>query len=60
MKEYRGYRYFQDSDSLWKVIVGDVIFIVALDDSKFISVRKIVWEKNNEETCKKFIDYLVK
>lgn len=59
MKEYNGYKYFQDKDGLWKVVLGDnSLFIVALDDSKFCGYRKVVWEKNNEETCREYIDYI--
>ena len=33
--------------------------IVALDDSKTNGNRKIIKSKNNEKTCKKFIDWLI-
>lgn len=59
MKEYRDYKYFLDKDKLWKIVLDDnQIFIVALDDSKTYGNRKIVWENNNERTCKKYIDLI--
>ena len=30
MRQYKGYKYFKDTDSLWKVIIKDTIIIVAL------------------------------
>lgn len=58
MKMYKEYCYFKDKDGLWKVLLPEnQIFIVALDDSKEESQRKIVWKNNSEETCKRFIDW---
>ncbi len=55
---YKGYQYFKDNDGLWKVILSDKqTFIVALDDSKENGTRKIILKNNNEETCKRFIDW---
>ena len=57
MREYKNYNYFLDKDGLWKVMLDkNHFFVVALDDSKLISNKKIAWNKNNEETCKKYID----
>lgn len=58
MQNYKGYSYFKDVDELWKVIVNNSQFIVALDDSKLGSERKIIPSKNNKLTCKKYIDWL--
>ena len=61
MKTYKGYSYFLDKDGLWKVRLNtNSVFIVALDDSKFCGKRKIINSKNNEETCKKYIDFITK
>lgn len=60
MKTYKGYKYFKDKDNLWKVILKNSMFVVALDDSKFISGRNIIDEKNNEQTCIEFIDLISK
>ncbi len=58
--KYRGYHYFKDLDGLWKVLVNGSEFIVALDDSKINSNKKINEKLNNEMTCKRFIDWLKK
>ena len=61
MKKYKGYTYFLDKDGLWKVRLDkDHFFVVALDDSKLIGNKKIFWDKNTEETCKEYIDYITK
>ncbi len=61
MRKYKGYKYFLDKDELWKIILDkNHLFIVALDDSKLLSNKKIIWDKNNEETCKKYIDFINK
>ena len=61
MKEYKGHNYFLDKDGLWKVILDrDRLVIVALDDSKLFSNRKIIDNKNNEKTCKEYIDLITK
>lgn len=59
MKEYLGYAYFKDIDGLWKVVVGDSLFIVALDDSKINSNKIILASKNAEAVCKEYIEWLV-
>lgn len=61
MREYKGYKYFKNESGLWTVILDrDSLFIVALDDSKAHGNRKIVWNNNNEDTCKRFIDIITK
>lgn len=60
MKTFKGYAYFQDKDGIWKVIVNNSHIVVALDDSKINTNRQIIESKNNELTCKYFIDWLTK
>jgi hypothetical protein len=57
MPVHRGMTYFQDSDGLWKVRIGDGLFIAALDDSKIVGERSICSKHNTPETCKTFIDW---
>jgi hypothetical protein len=59
MPIYRNIKYIKDKDLLWKILINNSIFIVALDDSKTNGNRKIIKSKNNEKTCKKFIDWLI-
>lgn len=59
MKIYRNIIYFKDKDNLWKINYNNNLFIVALDDSKLNSNKKIINSKNNEKTCKKYIDWLL-
>lgn len=60
MQYYKGYKYFLDKDKLWKVILeNNHLFVVALDDSKMFGGKKIINRKNEEETCKKYIDLLI-
>ncbi|MFW6025015.1 MAG: hypothetical protein ACOCRX_01605 [Candidatus Woesearchaeota archaeon] len=60
MKTYKGYKYYTDN-GIWKVLLdNETEFIVALDDSKIKGKKEIIWEMNNEETCKKLINILVK
>jgi len=59
METYKGYKYFLDKDGLWKVVLGDNLFIVALDDSKSFGNKKIILDRNNKETCKKYIDLII-
>ena len=60
MLEYKGFNYFKDTDSLWKVIVDSSIFVVALDDSKIGGNKRIIESKNNETTCQEFINWITK
>lgn len=55
---YKGFTYFKDNNGIWKVAINDTEFIVALDDTKEIGRKIIIEEKNNENTCKEFIDYI--
>lgn len=57
MQKYRGLGYFKDTDGLWKVMIDSQAFIVALDDSKTSGSRRIEPDRNNEDTCKAFIDW---
>jgi NAD-dependent SIR2 family protein deacetylase len=61
MKHYRGCQYFKDKDGLWKVVIdAETSFVVAFDDSKLNGKKKVIWKKNTEDVCKKYIDYIVK
>lgn len=61
MNKYKEYFYFLDEDGLWKVKLDEEnLFIVALDDSKINGKRKLIEEKNNEETCIEYIDHITK
>ena len=58
MQIYKGYSYLLDKDGLWKVLLDESLFVVAMDDSKICNLKRIIPEKNNENTCKRFIDWL--
>ncbi|MBS1266701.1 MAG: hypothetical protein MAG795_00670 [Candidatus Woesearchaeota archaeon] len=59
MENYRGYKYTKENN-IWKVFIGDTFFIVGLDDSKTKSCSRFIEEdRNNEETCKRYIDWLL-
>lgn len=55
---YKGVYYYK-KNGLWEVVWKGSVFVVALDDSKLCGRRRIVWSKNNEESCKEFIDLLL-
>lgn len=59
LNEYKGMKYFLDKDNLWKVMINEDLFVVSLDDSKEESNRKINWKANKEQTCKKYIDWIL-
>ena len=59
MPNYRGFEYFKDKDSLWKVKDGESVFVVALDDSKIGGNKKIIESRNTEQACKEYIDWFL-
>lgn len=59
MPNYRGIQYLKDSDGLWKVMMSGDVFIVALDDSKTFGKKTINWQRNNSQTCKEYIDWVL-
>lgn len=60
MAKYKNHEYFLDKDGLWKVVIGDELFVVALDDSKEKGRKCIIWKNNSEECCKRYIDHITK
>jgi len=59
LKTYRGVTYLLDKDGIWKVIIDDNAFVVALDDSKLGGGKRFFDEANSEEKCKEYIDWLL-
>jgi hypothetical protein len=59
MPYYKEIEYYLDNDNLWKVKIDDSIIIIALDDSKVDDNRVIRDKKNNEKSCREYIDWLL-
>ena len=58
-RTYKGHNYYKDADGLWKVEKDGSVFVVALDDSKMSGNRSVNMQYNNEESAKRYIDWVV-